>query len=192
MRNIIIMDLDGTLADGRHRLHLLPKADMHLTESWLEFNQASVDDEPITNTIEIMNALRRAGYFIIILTGRSNHVEVDTREWLRRNRCSYDVLWMRDKNDNRKDTVIKEEFLRNTVGLDRIVACYDDSPNVISHLRGMGLTVYAVTDYGDNAHKRTDLHSHGVEVYASDDNCTDKGGHYFSLGKCMNCGKYKD
>lgn len=32
----LIFDLDGTLADGTHRLHL--------TGSWTEFNRASKDD----------------------------------------------------------------------------------------------------------------------------------------------------
>ncbi len=37
----VIVDFDGTLSDGKHRLHLLPTKDLHLTESWSEFNSAS-------------------------------------------------------------------------------------------------------------------------------------------------------
>ena len=67
---------------------------------------------------------------------------------------------MRRASVNRKDTVIKEEVLR-AIGLDRIVACWGDSPNVIAHLRGLGLTVYQVIDYGEQLHDH--LKSHGVE-----------------------------
>ncbi len=38
-KGIVIVDLDGTLSDGMHRLHLLPTKDLHLTESWSEFNR---------------------------------------------------------------------------------------------------------------------------------------------------------
>ncbi|WPJ55686.1 hypothetical protein RCIP0095_00036 [Klebsiella phage RCIP0095] len=45
-RNICIFDLDGTLSNGNHRLHLLPKKDLHLTESWTAFNMAAGGDAP--------------------------------------------------------------------------------------------------------------------------------------------------
>ena len=157
---IAIFDYDGTLSDGSHRLHLLPKNDLHLTESWREFNLAAQFDTPITDTIAVMNAMYAAGICVIILTGRSDEVKAESIAWLRRYNAMYDFIIMRKHDDNRKDTVIKEEIL-NEIGLERIIACWDDSPTVIPHLRGMGLTVYAVTDYGDNVHSH--LKSHGVD-----------------------------
>lgn len=161
----VIFDLDGTLADGTHRLHLLPAVDLHLTDSWNEFNRASKDDSPIHSTIEVCNIMVRAGLRVIILTGRSDIVRAETEAWLGRNFVMYSELVMRPHSDNRKDTVIKEEFLRNQVGLENIVAAWDDSPAVIEHFRGLGITTYAVCDYGAAAH-RTDLKSHGVEELA--------------------------
>lgn len=157
---VAIFDLDGTLSDGTHRLHLLPTKDLHLTESWREFNLASIDDDPIRTTIDVMNAMYKAGYCVIILTGRSDETEQQTYKWLRKQRCDFDFLIMRRSWDNRKDTTIKEEALR-AIGLDKIVACWDDSPSVIPHLRNLGLTVYQVVDYGDKVHNH--LQSHGVE-----------------------------
>lgn len=161
-KDVVIFDLDGTIADGRHRLHLLPTENLHLTESWSEFNKASVNDDVFFETITIMNALHDAGMLVIILTGRSDEVFASTVNWLDLAGAKYDHLVMRKKNDNRKDTIIKEEYLRY-VGLDRIAACWDDSPSVIAHLRSLGLQVYQVCDYGDSVHDRKDLHSHGVE-----------------------------
>lgn len=157
-----IFDLDGTLADGKHRLHLLPTVDLHLTDSWNEFNRASKDDSPIHSTIEVCNIMARAGLRIIILTGRSDIVRAETEAWLERNSVLYSELVMRSHSDNRKDIIIKEEFLRNKVGLENIVAAWDDSPAVIEHFRRLGITTYAVCDYGA-AERRTDLKSHGVE-----------------------------
>lgn len=159
MKDIVIFDLDGTLADGRHRLHLLPKKDYHITESWTEFNLASVHDTPFTDNIELCNSLYRQGYTIIILTGRSDVAMRVTVEWLRRHGVKYHYLKMREQSDNRKDTQIKEEFLRD-VGLHRILCCFDDLPYVAYHLRGMGLTCHLVTHYEET---RVDLQSHGEE-----------------------------
>lgn len=158
-RGVVIVDLDGTLSDGTHRLHLLPTKDLHLTESWTEFNRAAINDSPITNTIEVVNALYLAGMTVIILTGRSDEVEIDTAVWLDRNQVRYDWLIMRRHDDNRKDTIIKEEALR-AIGLRHIVCAFDDSPNVIKHFRSLGITTYQVTEY-DEPHAH--LQSHGVE-----------------------------
>ena len=160
VKNIVIFDLDGTIADGRHRLHLLPTKDLHLTESWSEFNRASVDDGVFDGTLKVMNACYDANMIVIILTGRSDEVREETKQWLQDVGAKYDVLEMRKHTDNRKDTIIKEEYLR-AIGLDRIAACWDDSPNVINHFRAMGLQVYQVCDYGNQS--REDLKSHGVE-----------------------------
>ena len=74
----VIFDLDGTLADGAHRLHLLPSVDLRLTDSWNEFNRASKDDSPIHSTIEVCNIMVQAGLRVIILTGRSDIVRAET------------------------------------------------------------------------------------------------------------------
>jgi ribonucleotide monophosphatase NagD (HAD superfamily) len=157
---IYIFDLDGTLSDGTHRLHLLPKKDLHLTESWTAFNMAAGDDAPIEDTIAVLNALSSRKAVIIILTGRSDEARSITQKWLSDHGVKYDYLIMRASHDNRKDTVIKEEELRK-IGLDRIIAAWDDSPTVIAHLRSLGITTYQVCDYGENLHDH--LKSHGVE-----------------------------
>lgn len=156
----VIVDFDGTLSDGKHRLHLLPTKDLHLTESWSEFNSASKHDAPISDTIAVVNAMYDAGYAVIILTGRSDEVMSESIYWLQKYGVNFDFIVMRRASDNRKDTIIKEEVLR-AIGLENIVACWDDSPTVIKHLRGLGLTVYQVIDYGEQLHDH--LKSHVVE-----------------------------
>lgn len=158
---VYIFDLDGTIADGSHRLDKLPTKDLHLTESWLEFNRLSAFDSPIESTIEVMNGLYKSGAFIIILTGRADDVVEDTTDWLHEAGAKYNVMVMRQSKDNRKDTVIKEEFLRFIGGLHRITAAWDDSPKVIEHFRSLGITTYQVCDYGDKLHAH--LQSNGVD-----------------------------
>lgn len=158
-KGIVIVDLDGTLSDGTHRLHLLPTKDLHLTESWSEFNRAAQNDAPIQDTIDIVNALWKAGMGVVILTGRSDEVKTETILWLDRHKVKYDWLIMRRAEDNRKDTVIKEEVLL-AIGLQHITCAFDDSPNVIRHFRSLGITTYQVTEY-DKPHSH--LQSHGVD-----------------------------
>lgn len=156
---VVIVDLDGALSDGTHRLHLLPTKDLHLTESWIEFNRAAQHDSPIQDTIDVVNMLWKAGMGVVILTGRSDEVETETILWLDRHKVKYDWLIMRRAEDNRKDTIIKEEVLR-AIGLHHITCAFDDSPNVIQHFRSLGITTYQVTEY-DKPHSH--LQSHGVE-----------------------------
>jgi len=156
MKNVIIWDLDGTLADGRHRLHLLPTKNYDKTESWTEFNLAAIDDLPFQDNIALCNLLMET-HHTVILTGRSDIARAITVQWLRDNGVQYDNLVMRSQSDNRKDTVIKEEFLRS-IGLENILCCFDDLPHVAYHLRSLGLTCHLVTHYDT---MRTDLISHG-------------------------------
>lgn len=160
MKDIVIFDLDGTLADGTHRLHLLPKDNYSKTWAWKPFNMACKDDEPIRDNIELCNALNRR-YAVVILTGRSDDAEKETRMWLQRHRVEFYQLIMRSKHDNRKDIVIKEEVLR-AIGLGRILCAFDDSPAVIKHFRGLGITTHAVTEYDCNVGS-THLKSHGSD-----------------------------
>lgn len=160
IKDTVIWDLDGTLADGRHRLHLLPKKDYHLTESWTEFNLAAIDDTPFQDNIAVCNALASQCYRIIVLTGRSDIARDITVEWLNTHNVWYDELIMRKQTDNRKDVQIKEEHLRE-IGLDRILCAFDDLPHVAYHMRGLGLTCHLVTHYEE---LRTDLVSHGEDA----------------------------
>lgn len=159
IRDTIIWDLDGTLSDGTHRLHLLPKTDPHLARSWDEFNGQAINDGSFINNIELLRSQYEAGFHIIILTGRNEVVRGDTEKWLARNNVPYHELKMRGYDDNRKDTSLKEEFLTD-YGLGSILCCFDDLWHLVVHLRGLGLTVHQVTHYGG---ERVDLQSHGSD-----------------------------
>ena len=140
---IVVCDLDGTLSDGTHRLHLIPTKDLHLTENWSEFNKAAVGDSPIKSTIAVINGLWVSGFAVIILTGRSDEVEEGTRKWLNENGVKYDALIMRRKKDNRRVATVKEEVLC-AIGPENIVCAFDDSPVVVKLFRNLGITTYQV------------------------------------------------
>lgn len=149
MKDTYIFDLDGTLSDGRHRLHLLPaKEDAHKTHAWDAFNLAAGDDTPILDNIRLMNELYQFGKKIIILTGRSDVAKSITEKWLWEHGCNYNQLIMRPATDHRRDIEFKEDVLTQ-IGLHKIVACFDDLEHVAKHIRKLGITCHLVTHYED-------------------------------------------
>lgn len=149
MKDTYIFDLDGTLADGRHRLHLLPKPEnANHTHAWTEFNLASGKDFPFLDNIQLMNELYQFGKKIIILTGRSDVAKSITEKWLWEYGCNYNKLIMRPHDDHRKDVDFKEEALL-AIGKHKIIACFDDLDHVAKHIRSLGITCHLVTHYDD-------------------------------------------
>lgn len=149
LRDTVVCDLDGTLADGRWRLHLLPSPERrHLDEAWAEFNLAGADDPPFQDTIDIINSLSLT-YRIIILTGRGAVAREVTEQWLDDHGVVYDKLIMREIGDCRKDTDFKHAQLED-IGIENIVCAFDDLPHIVDFMRGLGITVYEVTRYEDN------------------------------------------
>jgi hypothetical protein len=72
MKDVVIFDLDGTLANGKHRNWAVPIAALsHKTWAWDKHNLLCGADEPIQDTITMCNMMYRTRT-VIILTGRCN------------------------------------------------------------------------------------------------------------------------
>ena len=150
LKDTVIVDLDGTLADGRWRLHLMPPPERrHLDEAWAEFNLAGIDDPAFQDPSDIVNALALT-YRIVILTGRGAIARKVTEDWLEQNGVVYDKLIMRDIGDCRQDTEVKRAALED-IGLENIVCTFDDLPHICDFMRDLGLTVYEVTRYPEDS-----------------------------------------
>ena len=145
-KNIVVFDLDGTLANGKHRNHAVPPPEFaHLTYAWDKHNLLSGGDAPIQDTIDICNILH-LWYQVVILTGRCEVSKGITEDWLAEHGVDYDKLIMRGREDHRPDTVYKEEELL-LLGLDNILCCFDDLEHVADMVRGLGVTCYLVNKY---------------------------------------------
>lgn len=146
MKHIVVFDLDGTLSNGKHRLHLLPKEeDRDKDAAWAAFSLAAIDDTIIVDNVELLRTLA-IHYDIIILTGRGAISQDITIKWLRENYIPYDRLIMRPIGDCRQDIEFKEAMLRQ-IGLGEILCCFDDLKHVANHIRSLGVTCHLVTDY---------------------------------------------
>lgn len=131
----IVVDLDGTLA-------------LHNRDA---FNTGECGrDTPNAPVLNALKALSNYSYKLIFLTGRENCFREKTDRWLK-DVCHVDLfapwymLYMRPTGDNRKDSLVKEEILRNEILPNYYVEfALDDRQQVVDHLREMGLTVFQV------------------------------------------------
>lgn len=147
---IVIMDIDGTLADARHRVHYVQKDKDSGKRQWGKFFAAAKDDKPYTHT-KLMNLLFDTTAIIIYLvTGRPENLRKDTEAWLRAHDIRYDALLMRPNNDRRpdyeakKDLFEKDEVLSNNK--ENIVCVFEDRLQVAKMWRDLGLEVCVCGD----------------------------------------------
>ena len=111
----IFVDIDGTIADISHRVHHITSRDDTIatkTTDWDAFYEAISEDKPIQPTIDIVRALWKKGYQIILITGRDAERRNLTILWLLEHKVPWDVLLMRPIGDHRPDVKIKREWLK--------------------------------------------------------------------------------
>lgn len=108
MRSSVIVDIDGTIADCTHRLKYIKGKE----KDWDSFHGKVTGDEPIRPVIDMINGLGKAGYYIIMMTGRPSVARNNTRWWLNKVAgCRWDMLLMRESGDHRLDVDVKLEWL---------------------------------------------------------------------------------
>jgi FMN phosphatase YigB (HAD superfamily) len=140
--DIIICDLDGTLADITHRLHFI----QNKKKDWPQFFEACVNDKPIYNTINVINTLAY-NYEVYITSGRNDVVKEITQFWLLKHGITYHKLLMRKAGDYRPDSVVKLEWLVNgLIPKERILCAFDDRQRVVDMWRNEGITCYQVAE----------------------------------------------
>lgn len=141
-KKIIILDLDGTVADCTHRLYYIEGEN----RDYNSFFDSMVDDEPIHPIIDLVRTLALSQeYLIIAVTGRPITHLRQTHLWLTENFIPYHAIFMRPADDYRKDTVIKKEILdmiRKEFGEPEFAL--DDRPDVLRMWRSEGIFTLAV------------------------------------------------
>lgn len=137
MKALYIFDLDGTLANLDHRLPLVKRE----VPDWPGFFRACVDDEPIDEMIALLRSLHLQGAEIWIVSGRSDEVQEQTEDWLRRHEVPFDALVMRHEGDYRPDHEIKQEMYDRMLieDLERVALVFDDRSRVVDMWRANGL-----------------------------------------------------
>lgn len=128
-----VFDLDGTLALNNGK------------RSPYDWKRVGEDDVNLP-VKTVLNALSGYGWHIILCSGRDGVCKPETQEWLDKHEIDYDRLFMREKGDQRKDYIIKEELWREISEHYHIVAMFDDRNQVVDHGRKLGFPVFQVQE----------------------------------------------
>lgn len=135
----IIVDIDGTIADMRHRRHFVHPADGG-KKDWRSFFESMSEDIPIEPMHIMLNHLHEAQHTIILCTGRPNNYRQLTSQWLDLHKFYRTYLYMRDEKDNRADFIAKEAMLQKMkeYGLNPQLA-FEDKQECVDMWRANGI-----------------------------------------------------
>jgi hypothetical protein len=151
MKDTIICDLDGTLANCEHRVHHVRDK----PKNWDAFYKGVKDDgvnEVVDSILHCMltpDDMGSVGHHIIFCSGRPERCRADTESWINRNTSFYVrkapyTLLMRKDGDFRADYIVKQEILDTHIDKDRVLFCLDDRQQVVDMWRRNGLVCLQV------------------------------------------------
>ena len=148
IKNTVIFDLDGTLADITARKELATKSNGKL--DWdVFFNPSNIKlDVPNEPVVKMAQMFAENDFTIIIFSGRTDKTIHTTRSWLSQHRIPFQKLIMRDSKINHftPDDILKKDMLDKFADINDVFLVVDDRNKVVDMWRSLGLTVFQVAD----------------------------------------------
>lgn len=129
---LAVFDVDGVVADVRHRLHHL-----HRHHHWGRFF-AEADADPLLSEGAALVSDLAGQHEIVWLTGRPEWLRPVTRDWLAEHGLPRGELHMRPEHDYRPARDYKLGVLRRLAGRG-IAAFIDDDVNVVDAALAAGI-----------------------------------------------------
>jgi hypothetical protein len=132
----VIVDIDGVLADGAHRQHLVR------AKRWR--------DSPIAETAVLLRLLDQ-DLVVVLLTGRPVRTREPTVTWLAEHGYRWDLLVMKEDGDLRKATFSKREAVTvlRAAGYTPVLALDDEPGNVAMYREESIPCLYIHSGYYD-------------------------------------------
>jgi FMN phosphatase YigB (HAD superfamily) len=155
MKKYVVIDIDGTVADASHRIHLITG---DAKKNWKEFFKQAEFDAPHVDMIDIIENLLQGdpSLDVVFCTGRSDEIRDITISWLNDKFWSLDfdedddediLLLMRKEGDYRPDTEVKVELLSEAGITPANTLCiFEDRDGVVQVLRTNGFRVLQVAN----------------------------------------------
>jgi hypothetical protein len=132
---VAVLDIDGTVADVRHRLHMIAGSPTH--DDWLRFFEGAGTDTLIPEGAAVAHELA-AEYTIVWYTGRPELVRELTEDWLRKHELPAGRLLMQRSDDPRLARVVKLEHLDKLSAEELVALVVDDDPRVVDFISAAG------------------------------------------------------
>ena len=132
----VVIDIDGVVADVRHRLHFLDRK----PKDWQGFFAAATNDGLLQVGADFARTAS-SSHLVVYLTGRPEHLRKTTQAWLTEHGLPEGTLLMRRDGDHRPAVMVKLSHLRRLqrdVAVDLVV---DDDPLVIEAVEEAGFAV---------------------------------------------------
>lgn len=136
-RPLAIVDLDGVVADVRHRLTYVERT----PKDWGRFFAAAVDDEAHAEGVAIVERLR-VDHEIVYLTGRPASEEAATLRWLDDHGLGGHRLYMRPARERRPAAQVKVELLRTIAAGRTVAVVVDDDERVLRAMAAAGYPTF--------------------------------------------------
>jgi FMN phosphatase YigB (HAD superfamily) len=135
MRPVAVFDIDGVLADVRHRLHFVERR----PKDWSGFFAAADGDGLYEEGARLLRELA-VDHDIRFLTGRPERLRALTATWLARHGLPDEPLAMRPDRDRRPARMFKHDvLLRWLEEGTQIALMIDDDPAVIAVVERLGV-----------------------------------------------------
>ena len=143
-RPLAVFDVDGVLADVRHRMHHIESP----PKDWDAFFKAATDDPPLATGVALARESARECE-VVYVTGRPERCRADTLAWFTLHELPAGTLVMRRPRDHRPASIVKPALLQD-LAADRVVAVVvDDDPQVCRAYERAGFTVLRATWMGE-------------------------------------------
>lgn len=139
MANIILCDIDGTVANNDHRQHYLEGK-----KDWDGFFSELVNDLPIYKIIDQIIEEQSKGKEIIFLTGRPERYRYSCTLWLKEYFDFDFKLLMRKDNDQRHKLEIKKEIFEDHFNVDEIYCVFENDYELIKMWKNFNLRTIEV------------------------------------------------
>lgn len=138
VRPYAVVDIDGVVADVRHRLHHVRVS----PKDWDSFFAAAPHDPVLEEGVAVVRRLA-ADHEVVWLTGRPERSRSDTARWLRAAGLPEGPIRMRRRGDFRPARVVKLEVLRELARQRPVDVLVDDDQQVLTAAAAAGFPVYA-------------------------------------------------
>jgi len=136
----VVFDLDGTMADIKHRLFTIETK----KQDWDSFRALCHQDEPIRQIIQVCQAMYKAYHYVEIWSGRAEKTRDLTEAWLEAHNVPYHALRLRPGDDDRRDVDVKEGWLRaEPCSIDLV---FDDRKRLVEMWRRNGVRCCQVAE----------------------------------------------
>lgn len=135
-RLLAVVDVDGVLADVRHRLAHVRRR----PKDWRAFFAAAPRDPVLDQGRETARRLAEV-FEIVYLSGRPELCRADTERWLQEHGMPAGRVLLRPHGDRRPARLLKVEVLDDLASERRIAVLVDDDPLVLEAARAAGYDV---------------------------------------------------